>query len=206
MPATSKPGPKSARAKAAVSRNAIAHGVLANVPVLPGVEDEDEWRAYRAGIFESLAPDGHFECALAERAARLFWRLRRVERYETEMAALSQQRAGHDARLLTPPPASAPAPAATPAPTGALPAGPDDDAHTTDATPDNPAIARRAQELRVERLAAPRPSPASTSPLPWPTSPRSPRLIPASAASRRSSRRPLLPHTQFCETIPPSQI
>jgi hypothetical protein len=85
----SRSGPKTAAGKAAVSQNARTHGVLSTAPVIPGVETEDEWRAYRDGLFNALLPENAFEEALAGRAVRLFWRLRRVERYETESAALA---------------------------------------------------------------------------------------------------------------------
>src|SRR5919109_4599049 len=81
-------GPAIPEGKALAARNATTHGSFAAVPVLPGVESAAEWAAHRAALAAGLAPAGPFEEALAERAALLLWRLRRVVRYETEMAAL----------------------------------------------------------------------------------------------------------------------
>jgi len=53
------------------------------VPVIPG-EDPNVWEAHRAGVVDSLAPVGLLEVNLAERAALLLWRLRRLARYEAE--------------------------------------------------------------------------------------------------------------------------
>jgi hypothetical protein len=43
-------GPKTVAGKAASSRNAIKHAVLAASPVLPGLESPEEWDGHRAGI------------------------------------------------------------------------------------------------------------------------------------------------------------
>jgi hypothetical protein len=90
-PTTSKPrgGPKTARGKASSSRNATTHGLRSLSPVLPGLEREQDWQAYRAGVFRNLAPVGEFETALAERITLLLWRLRRVARYEAATAVAS---------------------------------------------------------------------------------------------------------------------
>src|SRR5262245_47089473 len=82
----SSTGPKTAEGKAIVSRNATKHGIFASVPVIPG-ECPQTWEAHRAGVVESLAPVGLLEVNLAERAALLLWRLRRLARYEAETVA-----------------------------------------------------------------------------------------------------------------------
>lgn len=79
-------GPRTAAGKARASRNATTHAIYSALPVLGGVERHDEWDAHVAGIVASLAPATYLERALAERAALLLWRLRRVARYEIEMA------------------------------------------------------------------------------------------------------------------------
>jgi hypothetical protein len=79
-------GPNTAAGKLAVSQNALKHGLRSASPVLPG-EDPLDWRDHRQGVFESLQPEGHFEAVLAERIANLTWRLHRVTRYETAVAA-----------------------------------------------------------------------------------------------------------------------
>ncbi|MBI3974493.1 MAG: hypothetical protein HY332_24710 [Chloroflexi bacterium] len=89
-------GPKTSRGKAIVAQNAIVHGIRSDFPVLPGWETADEWEAHRDGLVRSLAPVGDLERALAQRAALLLWRLRRVARYENEMALLGQERVVED--------------------------------------------------------------------------------------------------------------
>src|SRR5688572_13770310 len=95
-----KTGPKTLGGKARVAGNAITHGVYSVVPVLPGVEDAADWEVHRAGLVASLQPVGHFEAVLVERAAAHLWRLRRVLRYETDMAALGQERAAAESEVM----------------------------------------------------------------------------------------------------------
>ena len=78
-------GPKSQSGKAVSSRNASKHGILSDAPVVLGLEDPCEWERHRVGTIESLNAEGHIEIVIAERIANLFWRLKRLERYETEM-------------------------------------------------------------------------------------------------------------------------
>jgi hypothetical protein len=80
-----KTGPKSPRGKAISRRNSWKHGILSDSPVVLGIEDPREWERHRVGTIESLNAEGHIEIVLAERIANLFWRLKRLERYETEM-------------------------------------------------------------------------------------------------------------------------
>src|SRR4051794_2711284 len=80
-------GPRTAAGKAIVARNAVSHGIFAANPVVPGLDRAEEWEAHRATLLASLAPEDDFQLALAERAALLFWRLRRVACYETETTA-----------------------------------------------------------------------------------------------------------------------
>lgn len=79
-------GPNTQAGKLAVSKNALSHGITSASPVLPG-EDPLDWRDHCDGVFESLQPEGHFESVLAERIANLVWRLHRVTRYESAVAA-----------------------------------------------------------------------------------------------------------------------
>src|SRR5581483_10536898 len=85
--ATLSTGPTTDGGKARSSKNALRHGLLAGLPVLPG-ECADDWQAHRDGIVRSLAPAGGLETALAERVALSLWRLRRVASYETAVTAL----------------------------------------------------------------------------------------------------------------------
>ncbi len=80
-----KPGPNTARGKAISRRNSWKHGIKSDAPVVVGLEDPREWERHRVGTIESLNAEGHIEIVIAERIANLFWRLKRLERYETEM-------------------------------------------------------------------------------------------------------------------------
>jgi hypothetical protein len=83
MPST---GPTSRRGKAVSLRNSWKHGIRSDAPVVLDIgEDPREWERHRVGTIESLNAEGHIEIVIAERIANLFWRLKRLERYETEM-------------------------------------------------------------------------------------------------------------------------
>ena len=86
-PGLAKGGPRTARGKAASRSNAVKHGLRSDAPVIPGLEDFDEWDQFRDGILASYAPEGELETENARRIASLLWRLRRAGRYETEMTA-----------------------------------------------------------------------------------------------------------------------
>jgi hypothetical protein len=88
--------PKTAQGKAVVRWNATRHGISSPAPVVPGLEEPADWYQHREGILENLSPVGHLEFTLAERVALLFWRLHRVNRYETETIALSQEQVEED--------------------------------------------------------------------------------------------------------------
>jgi hypothetical protein len=89
-------GPITRKGKEVVRWNATRHGIRSPAPVIPGVENREDWEEHRDGILESLQPEGHLEEVLAERVALLSWRLNRVTRYETEAIALSQEKAEDD--------------------------------------------------------------------------------------------------------------
>ncbi len=78
-------GPRTAGGKARSSLNAVAHGLRAVPPVLPG-EDAAQWEAYRAGIVAELRACGTLEHELAGRVAAISWRLRRVVGFEVAAA------------------------------------------------------------------------------------------------------------------------
>jgi hypothetical protein len=83
-------GPRSAAGKAIASRNALRHGVLADTPVIPDLEQPADWQEHRSGILDALHPDGALEVALAERIALALWRLARLARAEQASVALDQ--------------------------------------------------------------------------------------------------------------------
>src|SRR5919112_1395896 len=84
-------GPNTQEGKAVVRWNATRHGISSPEPVIPGLENSEDWERHREGIMENLSPVGHLEVNLAERVALLSWRLHRVTRYETETIAISQE-------------------------------------------------------------------------------------------------------------------
>ncbi len=89
-------GPQTEEGKEIVRWNAARHGMRSPAPVVPGIENAEDWEAHGAGVLESLKPEGHLETVLAERVALLSWRLHRVTRYETESIALYQEQAEDD--------------------------------------------------------------------------------------------------------------
>jgi hypothetical protein len=76
--------------------NATRHGISSPAPVIPGLENREDWQEHRDGILENLAPVGHLEVTLAERVALLSWRLHRVTRYETGAIATAQEKIEDD--------------------------------------------------------------------------------------------------------------
>jgi hypothetical protein len=80
-----KRGPKTEAGKAIVRLNPVKHGVLAQTPVLPLVEREEDWLRLRDHVRWYYAAREPFQESLADRIAGLIWRLKRVERYETEI-------------------------------------------------------------------------------------------------------------------------
>ncbi|MBN2133328.1 MAG: hypothetical protein JW741_27770, partial [Sedimentisphaerales bacterium] len=76
-------GPRTTDGKAAVSQNALKHGLCAERTVIAG-EDLGEFEFYRDRMLGELTPDGEVESMLAERVVSLSWRLRRTERAQNE--------------------------------------------------------------------------------------------------------------------------
>ena len=76
-------GPQTAEGKAAVSQNAVRHGLFAAEAVIQG-EDPADYELYRDKYLAELLPVGMVESMLAERIVGLWWRLRRAERMQNE--------------------------------------------------------------------------------------------------------------------------
>lgn len=89
-------GPKTEAGKALVSLNAVRHGALSMTPVIPGLENEEDWEVHRAGVLESLDAAGHLEQAMTELIALRLWQLQRLARYQREMAAVAQEQVEDD--------------------------------------------------------------------------------------------------------------
>ena len=83
-------GTRSRRGTAVSRRKSWKHGIKSDAPVVVEInEDPREWERHRVATIDSLGAEGHVEILLAERIANLFWRLKRLERYETEMILVS---------------------------------------------------------------------------------------------------------------------
>ena len=93
-------GPRTAEGKAAVSQNAVKHGLSAQCDVIRG-EDQEEFELYREEMFWELNPVGAMQSRLAERIVSLAWRLRRAERIQNEAfdALLTKETSSPLARL-----------------------------------------------------------------------------------------------------------
>ncbi|UCG56617.1 MAG: hypothetical protein JSU70_17350, partial [Phycisphaerales bacterium] len=76
-------GPKSPEGKAAVSQNAVKHGLWARQDVIKG-EDEAEFQLFRDEILAELAPATPVETMLCQRFVGLSWRLKRAERMQNQ--------------------------------------------------------------------------------------------------------------------------
>jgi hypothetical protein len=76
--------------KAASSQNTRRHGLHTRAIVIPGVESEDDWRAFHDDVFAALAPEGPVESSLADRIAGLMWRIARIPRAERDLVAERQ--------------------------------------------------------------------------------------------------------------------
>ncbi len=75
-------GPKTPEGKAAASRNALKHGLLARDAVLPG-EDPNAFLQLQAALEDDLHPVGALEELLVQHIATSHWRLERIPRIET---------------------------------------------------------------------------------------------------------------------------
>src|SRR3970040_1007268 len=85
-------GPRTASGKEIVSLNAVRHGITSAQIVIPGLEREEDWLAFRQDLVEALAPEGALEKDLAEHVAATAWRRRRVPRHEAQMIAVGLER------------------------------------------------------------------------------------------------------------------
>jgi hypothetical protein len=82
-------GPKSEVGKSVSSQNAVKHGLLARIPVLPLVESQTEWDRHCERLESCLAPVDCLESILVEKVALQLWRLKRLALYEREVTAIS---------------------------------------------------------------------------------------------------------------------
>ncbi|MHC4426124.1 MAG: hypothetical protein ACYSYV_08515 [Planctomycetota bacterium] len=76
-------GPRTAEGKAAVSQNAVKHGLFSSQTVVKG-ENEADFDLFSDKLLAELAPVGALESMLAERFVNLSWRLRRAEHMQNQ--------------------------------------------------------------------------------------------------------------------------
>ncbi len=76
-------GPLTPQGKAAVSQNAVKHGLLARHDVISS-ESQADFDLYRRQLLAELAPVSPMESMLAERIVTLSWRLKRVGRIQNQ--------------------------------------------------------------------------------------------------------------------------
>jgi hypothetical protein len=76
-------GPRTFQGKAAVSQNAVKHGLFADHDVICS-ESQADFDLYRAQILDELAPLSPMESMLAERIVTLSWRLKRAGRFQNQ--------------------------------------------------------------------------------------------------------------------------
>ena len=76
-------GPRTDEGKAAVSQNALRHGLTASRDVISS-ESQDQFDLYRDQLLAELNPSGPVESMLAERIVALSWRLKRIGRIQNQ--------------------------------------------------------------------------------------------------------------------------
>ena len=89
-------GPKTPEGKAAVSQNALTHGLTALSACIEG-EDKDEFNATRQSFEDELKPAGPVQTLLVEQIVMAAWRLTRIRLIE---GGLFQLRSVDDARAI----------------------------------------------------------------------------------------------------------
>ena len=76
-------GPRTSEGKAAVSQNAVKHGLLTRQDVISS-ESQADFDLYRDRMLAELAPVSPMESMLAERIVSLSWRLKRTGRIQNQ--------------------------------------------------------------------------------------------------------------------------
>ncbi len=76
-------GPRSSQGKAAVSQNAVQHGLSARQTIINS-ESQADFDLYRERMLAELAPASPMESMLAERIVALSWRLKRAGRIQNQ--------------------------------------------------------------------------------------------------------------------------
>ncbi len=76
-------GPHTRQGKAAISQNAVKHGLLARQNVI-STENQADFDLYRDRILTELVPESPMESMLADRIVVLSWRLKRAGRIQAQ--------------------------------------------------------------------------------------------------------------------------
>ena len=76
-------GPRSHQGRAAISQNAVKHGLLTRQDVITS-ESQADFDLYREQMLAELAPASPMESMLAERIVSLSWRLKRTGRIQNQ--------------------------------------------------------------------------------------------------------------------------
>jgi len=76
-------GPRTIEGKAAISQNAVKHGLSAERDVITS-ENQADFELYRQQLLDELSPVSPMESILAERIVTLSWRLKRVCRFQNQ--------------------------------------------------------------------------------------------------------------------------
>jgi hypothetical protein len=101
-------GPKTSEGKVIVAQNALKHGLFAHENVVK-CEKQSDFDYFREELLSGLAPVGGVEAMVAERIVSLSWRLKRIERMNSEAidvmiakseTGLSERRQRREAGLL----------------------------------------------------------------------------------------------------------
>ena len=77
-------GPKTARGKRRVGRNAIKHGILAKQVVITGNETIEDFRSLLGSLWVKYEPVDIIEELLVQRMALCAWSLSRAQRFENK--------------------------------------------------------------------------------------------------------------------------
>ncbi|MHC4459309.1 MAG: hypothetical protein ACYS0I_19885 [Planctomycetota bacterium] len=77
-------GPRTPQGKAAISQNAVKHGLLTRQDVISS-ESQADFDLYRERLLAELTPASPMESMLAERIVSLSWRLKRTGRIQNQV-------------------------------------------------------------------------------------------------------------------------
>jgi hypothetical protein len=85
-------GPTTEAGRLRTDLSKVTHGIRCERPVIPGVEQPEDWETHYASLRAALGPESDFEELLVYRIALNFWRLGRVIRAENAAIQESTER------------------------------------------------------------------------------------------------------------------